>query len=79
MKRVLEIPQDKSGYNLVPGTSVCLTTSKRKRNKGKKIGMKIVIDTSYERILMLNVSSKEKSKYVKIWKQLLDKCKKRAK
>ena len=78
MKKVCEMLQDKSGYNLVPGTAVCLTTSKRKRNRGKKIGMKIVTDTTYERILTLNVSNKEKNKYVKIWKQLLDKCKKQA-
>ncbi len=58
--------QDKSGCNFVPGTAVCLTTSKRKRNRGKKIDMKIVTDATYERILMLNVSNKEKSEYVKI-------------
>jgi hypothetical protein len=28
MKRVHEMLQDKSGYNFVPGTAVCLTTSK---------------------------------------------------
>jgi hypothetical protein len=70
--RVLEMLQDKLGYNLVPGTAVCLTTSKRKRNRGKKISMKIVIDTTYERMLTLNVSNTEKSEYVKIWKQLMD-------
>jgi len=41
--------------------------------------MKIVIDTTYERMLTLNASNKEKSEYVKIWKQLLDKCKKTGK
>ena len=71
--------QDKSGYNFVPGTAVCLTSSKRKRNRGKKIGMKIVTDTTYERMLTLNASNKEKSEYVKIWKQHLDKCKQHAK
>ena len=70
--------QDKSGYNFVPGTAVCLTTSKRKRNRGQKIGMKIVTETTYERMLTLNVCNKEKSEYVKIWKQLMDKCKKQA-
>jgi hypothetical protein len=48
MKRVHEMLQDKSGFNLVPGMAVCLTTSKRKRNRGQKIAMKIVTDTTYE-------------------------------
>ncbi len=39
---------------------------------GKKIGMKIVTDTTYERMLMLNVYNKAKREYVKIWKQLMD-------
>jgi hypothetical protein len=73
--RVHKMLQDKSGYNAVPGTAVCLTTSKRERNRGQKIGMKIAIDTKYEKMLTLNVSNKEKSEYVKIWKQLVDKCK----
>jgi len=34
MKRVHEMLQDKSGFNFVPGKAVCLTTSKRKRNRG---------------------------------------------
>jgi hypothetical protein len=71
--------QDKSGYNFVPGTAVCLTTSKRKRNRGEKKATKIVTEMTYERMLTLNVYSKEKSKYVKIWKQLMDKYKKQAK
>ena len=72
--------QDKSGYNVVPGTAVCLTTSKRKRNRGENKAMRIhVTDTTYERMLTLNVSNKEKSENVKIWKQLMDKCKKQAK
>ena len=79
MKRVREMLQDKPGYNFVPGTAVCLTTSKRRRNRGKKIGMKIVTDNTYERMLMLNVYNKEKSEYVKIWKQLTEKYKKQAK
>jgi hypothetical protein len=80
MKRVHEMLQDKSGYNFVPGTAVCLTTSKRKRNRGEKIGTRIhVTDTTYERMLTLNVYNKEKSKYVKIWKQLMDKYKKQTK
>ena len=41
--------------------------------------MKIVKDTTYERMLKLNVYNKEKSKCVKIWKQLMDKYKKQAK
>jgi hypothetical protein len=55
MKRVHEMLQDKSGYNFVQGTAVCLTTSKRKRNRAEKIDMKIVTDTTYERMLTLNV------------------------
>jgi len=79
--KVLEMLQDISGYNLVLGTAVCLTTCKRKRKRGKNNGMKSVIDTTYERMLTLNlnVSNKEKSEYVKIWKQLMDKCKKTGK
>ena len=79
MKRVCEMLQDKSGYNFVPGTAVCLTTSKSKRNWGEKKAMKIVTHTTYERMLTLNVYNKEKSEYVKIWKQLTDKYKKQAK
>ena len=71
--------QDKSGFNFVMGTAVCLTTSKRKRNRGQKIAMKIVTDSTYERMLMLNVYNKEKSEYVKIWKQLMEKCKNQTK
>ena len=42
--------------------------------------MKIhVTDTTYESMLSLNVYNKEKSEYVKIWKQLTDKYKKQAK
>ena len=79
MKRVCEMLQDKSGYNFIPGTAVCLTTSKRKRNRGEKKAMKIVTDTTYERMLKLNVYNKEKSEYVKIWKQLMEKCKNQTK
>jgi hypothetical protein len=79
MKRVHEMFQDKSGFNFVPGTAVCLTTSMRKRNRGQKIAMKIVTDSTYERMLMLNVYNKEKSEYVKIWKQLTEKCKNQTK
>jgi hypothetical protein len=50
MKRVHEMLQNKSGYNLVPGTAVCLTTSKRRRNRGEKNTMKIVKGTTYERV-----------------------------
>ena len=79
MKRVYEMPQDKSGYNCVPGTAVCLTTSKRKRNTGEKIGMKIITDTTYKKMLTINVYNKETSEYVKIWKQLIEKFKKQTK
>jgi hypothetical protein len=51
MKRVREMLQDKSGYSFVPGTAVCLTTSKRKRNRDEKKAMRIqVTDTTYERM-----------------------------
>jgi hypothetical protein len=79
MKRVCETLEDKSGYKFVPGPAVCLTTSKRKRNRGEKKAMKIAIDTKYERMLTLNVYNKETSKHVKMWMQLTDKYKKQAK
>jgi hypothetical protein len=79
MKRVCEMLQDKSGYKFVPGTAVCLPTSKRKRNRGEKKAKKIAIDTKYEMMLTLNVYNKEKREYEKIWKQLTDKYKKQAK
>jgi hypothetical protein len=41
--------------------------------------MKIVTDTTYERMLTLNVYNKEKSEYVKIWKKLMAKYKKQTK
>ncbi len=53
--------------------------NKRKRNRGEKKAMKIVADTTYERMLTLNVYNNEKSKYVKIWKLLMEKFKKEAK
>ncbi len=80
MKRVHEMIQDKSGYKFVPGTAVCLATSKRKRKRGEKKAMRMHrTDTTYEKMLTLNVYNKEKSEYVKIWKQLTDKYKKQAK
>ncbi len=79
MKRVCEMLQDKSGYNFIPGTAVCLTTSKRKRNSGEKKAMKIVTDTTNERMLVLNVYNREKSEYVKTWEQLMEKFKKQTK
>jgi hypothetical protein len=50
----------------------------KKRRREKNNSKKSVIDTTYERMLALNVSKKEKSEYVKIWKQLMDKRKKQA-
>jgi hypothetical protein len=70
--------QDKSGYNLIPGTAMRLTTRMKKRKRGKNNGMKSVIDTTYERMLALNVSNKEKGEYVKNWKQLMEKHTKHA-
>ena len=73
-KRVLEMLQDKSGYHIVPGTAVCLT--KNAKNIRKEDAKLPVI---HERALALNVSDKEKSEYVKIWKQLIDEHKKKTK
>ena len=62
---------DDSGYHLVPGTAVCLPNSMKKRKKGgnKKS------DATYQRMLALNVSKKEKREYVKIWKKLMEEFK----
>ena len=66
-KRVLEMLTDKAGYNVVPGTSLCLTTTP----KTSKRGGKNKTDLTYERIFgQNNVIRKERSEYVKIWKQL---------
>ena len=62
---------DKSGYDLVQGTTVCLTKSIKKKGKQKEELVAI------ERLLALNVCNKEKSEYVKIWKQLMDQHKKK--
>jgi hypothetical protein len=70
-KRILEMLRDKSGYHIVPGTAVCLT--KNAKNIGKEDAKLPVI---HERVLALNVSDKEKSEYVKMWKQLMDEHKK---
>jgi hypothetical protein len=73
-KRVLQMLQDKSGYHIVPGTAVCLT--KNAKNIGKE---DVKLPVIHERVLALNVSDKEKSEYVKIWKQLMDEHKKKTK
>ncbi len=66
-KRVLEMLTDKAGYNVVPGTLLCLT----KPPKTSKRGGKNKTNITYERIFgQNNVIKKEKSEYVKIWKQL---------
>ena len=75
-QQAFEMFCDKSGYNLVPGTAVCLTNTnimKKRKKKGKNNAMKNVRDATYGRMLALNVSNKEKSQYVKIWKALMDK------
>ena len=73
-KRVFEMLQDKSGYHIVHGTAVCLTkTMKRKGERDAEL------DATHERMLALNVCNKEKSEYVKIWKQLMDEHKKKTK
>lgn len=68
-KRVLEMLTDKAGFNVVPGTSLCLTTTP----KTSKRGGKNKTDITYERIFgQNNVIRKEKSEYVKIWNQLTE-------
>ncbi len=62
---------DDSGYHLVPGTAVCLTSSMKEKKKKEKNK----IHPTYERMLALNVSKKEKSEYVKIWKKLMEELK----
>ena len=49
---------------MVPGAAVCLTSSMKKAEKG-----------NYEKMLALNVSKKEKSEYVIIWKRLMEEFK----
>ena len=62
-KRVLEMLTDKAGYNVVPGTSLCLTTTP----KTSKRGGKNKTDLTYERIFgQNNVIRRERSEYVKI-------------
>jgi hypothetical protein len=63
--------QDKSGYHIVPGTAVCLTKNAKNIGKGD-----VKLPVFHERVLALNVSDKEKSEYVKIWKKLMDEHKK---
>ena len=53
---------------------MCLT--KHNKNIGKEDAKQQV---AHERVLALNVSDKEKSEYVKIWKQLMDEHKKKTK
>ena len=68
-KRVLEMLTDKAGYNVVPGTSLCLT----KTPETSKRGGKNKTDRTYERSFgQNNVIKQEKSEYVKIWKQLTE-------
>ena len=73
-RRVLEMLRCNLGYHIVPGKAVCLT--KHNRNIGKWDDTLPLIDES---VLALNVCDKEKSEYVKIWKQLMDEHKKQAK
>ena len=66
---MLEMFNDDSGYHLIPGTAVCLT---RNSDIGKKDN---ICEQTYERMFALNVSKKEKSEYVKIWKKLMEEFK----
>ena len=73
-KRVSEMLQDKLGYHIEPGTAVCLTKNIKKNGKNNEIQQ-----LYHKRMLALNVSNKEKSEYVKIWKGLMDDHKKQVK
>ncbi len=73
---MFELFNDRSGYNVVLGTATCLTNSMKKRKKmGINNGLISERDTTYERMLALNVSKKGKSEYVKIWKKLMEEFK----
>lgn len=67
---MLEMFNDDSGYHLIPGTAVCLTSNSDIRKKDIK-----KCKQTYERMLALNVSKKGKSEYVKIWKDLMEEFK----
>jgi hypothetical protein len=69
-KRVLEMFNDDSGFHLIPGTAVCLTSISDIMKKDNNI-----CEQTYERMLSLNVSKKGKSEYVKIWKKLMEEFK----
>jgi hypothetical protein len=59
---------DKAGYNVEPGTSLCLIKTPKTCNRG---GWKNKTDRHYKRIFgQNNVIKREKSEYVEIWKQL---------
>ena len=66
--RVCEMFNDDLGYHLVPGTAVCLTSSRKKR---KRRGYN-KSDATYEKMLVLNVSNKGRGEYAKIWKKLME-------
>ena len=68
-KRVLEMFNDDSGFHLIPGTAVCLTSNSDIRKKDN------ICEQTYERMFALNVSKKGKSEYVKIWKKLMEELK----
>ena len=67
---MLEMFNDDSGYHLVPGTAVSLTSNSEIRKKDIN-----KCEQTYERMLSLNVAKKGKSEYVKIWKKLMEELK----
>ena len=68
---MLEMFNDDSGYHSIPGTAVCLTSNSDIRKKKDNNEC----EQTYERMFALNVSKKEKSEYVKIWKKLMEEFK----
>ncbi len=66
---MLEMFNDDSGYHLVPGTAVSLTSNSEIRRDNN------ICEQTYERMFALNVSKKGKSEYVKICKKLMEEFK----
>ena len=67
-RRVFEMLTDKAGYNVEPGTSMCLIKNPKTSNRG---GWKNKTDRCYKMIFgQNNVIKREKSECVEIWKQL---------
>ncbi len=67
------IQEISSDTNISCSKRDCGVFDKDYKEKGKE---KEELD-AIERMLALNVCNKEKSEYVKVWKQLMDECKKK--